>query len=484
MTHTHANLDVSRACYYEVRKLLAAAGYEHAFNSYRGMEPEVIDMHGIVLRIDPDAGLVRACTVQDLCCRSRQPENIHILKHCVCERCGWNGKQTELVGEIGNCPECNASWEVTEQRGYLEQLPREQEAERILDEILDEIEVEPRQITEFDSPLLVKIAEADAPTANGRVYTEEALRQLDGKTVPVTKGIGGPVIGEAKLDGEGNAVIHTWMEEPLKPMGNVTMMQMRMHEGEVPRACKLDAATGGPGTSDNCCFQPPGHEGLHDWEKPTEGYTEIFAPAELLAGVQLCGDACGSACITRTPEEEAARQLRLGNQRVCPDGSVCKMDCVPRLCVRQMVTTCPECNAAGDEPCKTWRGLAFLDGTRHSSRDRLQSWEPEAVSGAVDQPEEVRMSSVKIGAAVVFADEHGTLLNAQCISVFATKVEGPDEETTWKDGEIGPTINVAFADPDATKTDSYGRQFRRETSVPHKSGSTAHGYWWVLPEDL
>lgn len=44
MTHTYALLSVSKGTYDEVRKLLTAAGYDHAFND-RGE----IDMHGIAL---------------------------------------------------------------------------------------------------------------------------------------------------------------------------------------------------------------------------------------------------------------------------------------------------------------------------------------------------------------------------------------------------------------------------------------------------
>lgn len=48
MTHTYAILDVSKECYAEVRRLLEAAGYEHAFQERP--DGEVIDMHGIALR--------------------------------------------------------------------------------------------------------------------------------------------------------------------------------------------------------------------------------------------------------------------------------------------------------------------------------------------------------------------------------------------------------------------------------------------------
>ncbi len=46
-THTYAVLEVSSKAYQEVRALLAAAGYEHAF--IESKKAEVIDMHGIAL---------------------------------------------------------------------------------------------------------------------------------------------------------------------------------------------------------------------------------------------------------------------------------------------------------------------------------------------------------------------------------------------------------------------------------------------------
>ncbi len=49
MTHTYAILDVPRAVYAAVRALLDRASYQHAFID-KGMDGEVIDMHGIALR--------------------------------------------------------------------------------------------------------------------------------------------------------------------------------------------------------------------------------------------------------------------------------------------------------------------------------------------------------------------------------------------------------------------------------------------------
>lgn len=110
-THTHANLDVSRQTYHEVRRLLMAASYQHVLGTDGLGGAEVMDMHGIALRIDPEAARVRPCTEDDECCRRRPLENVHRLKHGVCERCGWNG--TESADKV--CPTCSAPYEEGDQ---------------------------------------------------------------------------------------------------------------------------------------------------------------------------------------------------------------------------------------------------------------------------------------------------------------------------------------------------------------------------------
>lgn len=45
-------------------------------------------------------------------------------------------------------------------------------------------------------------------------------------------------------------------------------------------------------------------------------------------------------------------------------------------------------------------------------------------------------------------------------------------------------INVVFASSDEAKTDSYGRQIERETSLLHAATTgQAHGRYWRFPED-
>ena len=49
-THTYAILEVSAAVYAEIREKLKAAGYDHAF--HLDDNREVMDMHGIALRVE------------------------------------------------------------------------------------------------------------------------------------------------------------------------------------------------------------------------------------------------------------------------------------------------------------------------------------------------------------------------------------------------------------------------------------------------
>lgn len=48
----------------------------------------------------------------------------------------------------------------------------------------------------------------------------------------------------------------------------------------------------------------------------------------------------------------------------------------------------------------------------------------------------------------------------------------------------GPTcINIVFASNDENKTDSYGRQIERQTSLSHRSVTPAHGQYFMMPGD-
>lgn len=73
-------------------------------------------------------------------------------------------------------------------------------------------------------------------------------------------------------------------------------------------------------------------------------------------------------------------------------------------------------------------------------------------------------SGPKVGDAVTFVDPRGREYNAIVTANWGT---GP-----------APSINVVYTTGDESKTDSYGRQIERSTSVVHQSNQAAHGMYW------
>lgn len=69
--------------------------------------------------------------------------------------------------------------------------------------------------------------------------------------------------------------------------------------------------------------------------------------------------------------------------------------------------------------------------------------------------------NVAIGDAVIFTDPKGSDHHAVCTNSF------------------GPIcINVAFVSGDESRTDTFGRQIERSTSVLHQNTAPAHGNFW------
>jgi hypothetical protein len=69
------------------------------------------------------------------------------------------------------------------------------------------------------------------------------------------------------------------------------------------------------------------------------------------------------------------------------------------------------------------------------------------------------------GDAVVYHDEVGSPHSALCT-------------TDW-----GMCINVLFVSADNAKTDQYGRQIERQSSVSHAKHA-AHGRYWRWPDEV
>ena len=80
------------------------------------------------------------------------------------------------------------------------------------------------------------------------------------------------------------------------------------------------------------------------------------------------------------------------------------------------------------------------------------------------------MDELKVGAAVVYHDEHGNPHNALLTSV-------------WGKREDAPAVNLVFVSGDEAEHDNYGRQTKRESSVTHVSRTNVHGRYWRFADE-
>jgi hypothetical protein len=76
------------------------------------------------------------------------------------------------------------------------------------------------------------------------------------------------------------------------------------------------------------------------------------------------------------------------------------------------------------------------------------------------------VKQAEVGGVVVYHDPTGVPHQALVTAVW------------------GPTcINVVFTSADGNKTDTYGRQIERQTSLSHKSVMNVHGFYWRYPDE-
>jgi hypothetical protein len=78
------------------------------------------------------------------------------------------------------------------------------------------------------------------------------------------------------------------------------------------------------------------------------------------------------------------------------------------------------------------------------------------------------METLSIGDHVIYGDEFGVEHDAIVTNVFGTD--------PWS------ACNVVYASGDESKSDPYGRQIERATSVVHRSVQPAHGRYWRFDE--
>lgn len=87
------------------------------------------------------------------------------------------------------------------------------------------------------------------------------------------------------------------------------------------------------------------------------------------------------------------------------------------------------------------------------------------------------MRKAKVGEHVVFTDPRGVERSA-----LLTCVHGESQMIPARDGveeqEYHPAVNLVFVTGEDSKTDPYGRQIERESSVVHRGDQSAHGNFW------
>jgi hypothetical protein len=77
---------------------------------------------------------------------------------------------------------------------------------------------------------------------------------------------------------------------------------------------------------------------------------------------------------------------------------------------------------------------------------------------------------MQTGKAVTYVDERG-ISHAAIVTAVWPGEYGADKE---------PGINLVFVSHDEKKTDDYGRQTERRSSVVHRDAQKAHGNYWML----
>lgn len=80
---------------------------------------------------------------------------------------------------------------------------------------------------------------------------------------------------------------------------------------------------------------------------------------------------------------------------------------------------------------------------------------------------------ILIGQCVDFVDPYGKAHEG-----LVTAIHGDRKQLENGEWTPVPSINVVFVSDDHAKTDQYGRQLERYTSVVHESNQSAHGMFW------
>lgn len=92
---------------------------------------------------------------------------------------------------------------------------------------------------------------------------------------------------------------------------------------------------------------------------------------------------------------------------------------------------------------------------------------------------------IRIGDAIVYHNEVGRGFSALVTAIHCAEECGEDWAMTPNpEGHSHPgvLVNVVFVSGDLSRTDSYGRQIERSSSVPH-AREGAHGFYWRFEDE-
>ena len=76
---------------------------------------------------------------------------------------------------------------------------------------------------------------------------------------------------------------------------------------------------------------------------------------------------------------------------------------------------------------------------------------------------------MQIGDSVIYVDPVAVEHDAIVTATFGPFGEGEDAM---------PSVNVVYVSKDENETDQYGRQIKRDCSIPHRNQQGAHGRYW------
>ena len=86
----------------------------------------------------------------------------------------------------------------------------------------------------------------------------------------------------------------------------------------------------------------------------------------------------------------------------------------------------------------------------------------------------------RVGQPVIFVDAFGKKHDA----LITTWWNGQQTIESYLSQYGDPGCNLLYVESDELKTDSYGRQIVRQTSVIHKSKQAANGNYYCWPDEV